>query len=224
MCRPSRSSPAWRACSSSGSILYILVAVTAAGLAPESTLAKSDAPLTTAIRAAGLGTWAGDLLSLGSLIAITSVVLTVLYGQTRIIYSMARDGLLPRFLGALTPRGTPLWGTLVFGGLAAVLEALLPLAEIAKLVNIGTLFAFLVVNLGVIVLRRTQPELERPFRVPLVPVLPLIGAALCVYLMTRQPGVTWLRFVVWMALGLVVYALYGRRHSRVARGEGERSL
>ncbi|MCW3038918.1 MAG: yfnA-like uncharacterized amino acid permease [Solirubrobacterales bacterium] len=205
-------------------LVYILVAIVAVGLASETQLSQSDAPLTTAIRQAGLGSWAGDLLSLGALIAITSVVLTVLYGQTRITYSMARDGLLPRFLGKLTPRGTPLWGCIVFGALAAGMAAFLPLSEIAKLVNIGTLFAFLIVNLGVIVLRRTQSGLERPFRVPLVPVVPLIGAALCVYLMSRQPGITWLRFGVWMAIGLVVYALYGRRHSRVASGRGVRSL
>ncbi len=204
--------------------IYILVAIVAVGLASEGQLKGSDAPLTTAIRAAGVGSWAGDLLSLGALIAITSVVLTVLYGQTRITYSMARDGLLPRFLGALTSRGTPLWGTIVFGALAAGLAAFLPLAEIAKLVNIGTLFAFLIVNLGVIVLRRTQKDLERPFRVPFVPVFPLIGAALCVYLMSRQSGVTWLRFGIWMAAGLVIYRVYGRRHSRVARGAEVRSL
>jgi APA family basic amino acid/polyamine antiporter len=110
--------------------------------------------------------------------------------------------------------------TLVFAVLTAALAAFVPLTEIAKLVNIGTLFAFLIVNLGVIVLRRTQPDLHRGFRVPLVPLFPLIGAGLCIYLMTRLEAVTWLRFGIWLVIGLVLYFTYGRTHSRLQRGEG----
>ena len=101
----------------------------------------------------------------------------------------------------------------------AVIAAFVPLTEIAKLVNIGTLFAFLIVNIGVIVLRRTAPDMERSFRVPLVPWFPLIGSALCIYLMTKLEGVTWLRFFVWLLVGLVIYFAYGRTHSRLQRGE-----
>jgi len=108
----------------------------------------------------------------------------------------------------------------MFGILTAIMAALLPLSEIAKLVNIGTLFAFLIVNIGVIILRRTQPDLERGFRVPFVPVFPLIGAALCIYLMSRLELVTWLRFGGWLLLGLIIYFLYGRNHSRLQLGEG----
>jgi APA family basic amino acid/polyamine antiporter len=201
-------------------LLYILVAIVAVGLAPANQLAGSDAPLSDAIKiGAGLD-WAGDLLSFGALVAITSVTLTILYGQTRIFFAMSRDGLLPSAFARLSARRTPWITTLMFGVLTAVIAALLPLTEIAKLVNIGTLFAFLIVNVGVIILRRTQPDLERGFRVPFVPVFPLIGAGLCIYLMTRLEGVTWLRFFGWLALGIVIYFLYGRTHSRLQRGEG----
>ena len=108
----------------------------------------------------------------------------------------------------------------MFGILTATMAALLPLTEIAKLVNIGTLFAFLIVNIGVIILRRTQPDLERGFRVPLVPIFPIIGGLLCIYLMSQLELVTWLRFGAWLALGLLIYVVYGRTHSRLQRGEG----
>ena len=201
-------------------LLYILVAVVTVGLAPASKLAGSDAPLATALKeGAGIGSWAADILSVGALIAITSVTLTVLYGQTRIMFAMSRDGLVPRWVGKLSPRQTPALITAPFGFLVAIIAAFVPLSEIAKLVNIGTLFAFLIVNIGVIVLRRTAPDMERSFRVPLVPWFPLIGSALCIYLMTKLEGVTWLRFFVWLLIGLVIYFVYGRTHSRLQRGE-----
>jgi APA family basic amino acid/polyamine antiporter len=201
-------------------LLYILVSIVAVGLAPQSKLAGSDAPLSDAIKlGAGLG-WAGDLLSFGALVAITSVTLTILYGQTRIFFAMSRDGLLPRAFARLSARRTPAFTTIMFGILTAILAAFLPLTEIAKLVNIGTLFAFLIVNIGVIILRRTQPDLERGFRVPLVPWFPIIGALLCIYLMTKLEAVTWLRFFGWLILGLIIYFAYGRTHSRLQRGLG----
>ncbi len=201
-------------------LIYILVAIVAVGLAPQNRLAGSDAPLSDAIKiGAGLD-WAGDLLSFGALVAITSVTLTILYGQTRIFFAMSRDGLLPDMFARLSARRTPWVTTLIFGVLTAVLAAFVPLTEIAKLVNIGTLFAFLIVNIGVIVLRRLEPDLERGFRVPFVPFFPLIGAGLCIYLMTRLEVVTWLRFGIWLVLGLIIYAAYGRTHSRLQRGEG----
>jgi APA family basic amino acid/polyamine antiporter len=200
-------------------ILYILVALAATGMAPAAELDGSDSPLADAIRIGGAGDWAGDILSFGALVAITSVVLTVFYGQTRIAFTMSRDGLMPRWLTKLTPRRTPARITLCAAVPIIVLAGLVPLSEIAELVNIGTLFAFLVVNLGVVILRRTEPDMQRGFRVPLAPVTPLIGAALCVYLMSRLPGVTWLRFGIWLAVGLVIYTFYGRHHSLVQRGE-----
>ena len=200
-------------------VLYILVALTAVGLASQDELAGSDAPLTEALRTgSGIGSWAGDLLSLGALVAITSVVLTVLYGATRIIFTMARDGLFPRSFTKLSARRVPARLTLGLGAFIALIAAFVPLSAIAELVSIGTLFAFLVVNLGVILLRHTQPDLPRRFRVPFVPVLPGIGALLCIYLMLQQPAVTWLRFGLWMLAGLAIYLVYGRTHSRLQRG------
>jgi basic amino acid/polyamine antiporter, APA family len=199
-------------------IVYILVAIAAIGLSPADKLAGADAPLTDAIRnGAGLGAWAGDIMSIGALVAITSVVLTIFYGQTRIFFSMCRDGLVPKgqWLSKLSPRKVPVRIIVGFGVLIAFMAALIPLSELAELVNIGTLFAFLLVNVGVIVLRRTEPDMERPFRVPFVPVFPLIGAALCIYLMTKLQGTTWWRFGIWLAIGLAIYAFYGRFHSRV---------
>ncbi|HEX7299942.1 MAG TPA: amino acid permease [Solirubrobacteraceae bacterium] len=201
-------------------LLYILVAVVTVGLAPTDKLAGSEAPLADALKmGAGVGDWAADILSVGALIAITSVTLTVLYGQTRIMFAMSRDGLVPRWVGRLSPRRTPARITAVFGLLVAVIAAFVPLTEIAKLVNIGTLFAFLIVNVGVVVLRRTAPDMERAFRVPLVPLFPLIGGVLCVYLMTKLEAETWLRFFGWLAVGLIIYFAYGRTHSRLQRGE-----
>jgi APA family basic amino acid/polyamine antiporter len=162
--------------------------------------------------------WGASVISLGALVAITSVVLTILYGNTRIMFAMARDGLLPRFFSVVSPRrGTPVRVTATLALLISVLAALVPLGGIVELVNIGTLSAFFLVNIGVIVLRRRRPDLERGFRVPLVPFFPLVGAGLCIYLMTRLPPVTWLRFVIWLAIGLAVYASYGHSHSSLRR-------
>ena len=133
---------------------------------------------------------------------------------------MCRDGLMPRrFAKRQRAPRTPVRITLTFGILIAVVAAFVPLKEIVKLVNIGTLFAFVLVNVGVIILRRTQPDLKRGFRVPFVPVFPIIGTLLCIYLMTKLERATWLRFGVWLIVGLVVYFAYGSRHSRLRQGE-----
>jgi APA family basic amino acid/polyamine antiporter len=200
--------------------VYLLVAVTAVGLAPSDELAGSQAPLTDALRSgAGLGSWAGDLLSLGALVAISSVVLTFFYGQTRIFYAMSRDGLVPTWFTKLTPRRIPARITIPVGILTALGAAVIPLSDLAELINIGTLFAFVLVNAGVIYLRRAEPDLERGFRSPLVPIFPLVGIGLCIYLMTKLQEATWWRFGIWMAIGLVVYFAYSRGHSRLRRGE-----
>ena len=197
-------------------IFYILVAIGAIGLVPAADLAGSEAPLADALQdGAGLD-WAAAVLALGAVIAITSVLLVILYGQTRIFFAMCRDGLMPLRFADVSPRfGTPAKLTLTFGVLIAVLAAFVPLSEIVKLVNIGTLFAFILVNIGVIILRRTRPDMERPFRVPFSPVFPLIGIALCLWLMKDLPLSTWIRFGVWLAIGMAIYALYGYKHSRL---------
>ncbi|MEU4622676.1 amino acid permease [Actinoplanes sp. NPDC023801] len=197
-------------------VFYVLTVVGAIGIASPAQMSDSDAPLAAALdQGAGLN-WAAAILALGAVVAITSVVLVIFYGQTRIFFAMCRDGLLPRRLAAVNQRyGTPARLTVVLGLLIAVLAALVPLGTIVELVNIGTLFAFVLVNIGVIVLRRTRPDMPRPYRVPWSPVLPLLGVAFAVYLMTDLPLDTWLRFMLWMAAGLLIYFLYGYRHSRL---------
>jgi APA family basic amino acid/polyamine antiporter len=197
---------------------YMITAVAAVGALPAAELAQSDAPLAQALDVGAGIDWAASLIAFGAVVAITSVILAMFFGQTRIFFAMARDGLVPQRLADVSPRtGVPVKLTLGFGALMAVLAALVPLDELVKLVNIGTLFAFLVVNVGVIVLRRTRPDMPRPFRVPLVPLLPLIGSAMILYLMLDLPGFTWARFLVWLGIGLLIYVLYGYRHSRLRR-------
>jgi APA family basic amino acid/polyamine antiporter len=200
-------------------VLYILVSLTASAALPYKELNGQEAPLAEVLRSLGFD-WGATVISFGALVAITSVVLTILYGQTRIMFAMCRDGLLPRGFAKVSPkRLTPVRITATFGLLIALVAAFVPLAEIVKLVNIGTLFAFVIVNIAVIVLRRTRPDLERGFRVPFVPVFPIIGAALAIFLMTYLERPTWERFFIWMIIGLVIYFGYGRRHSRLRRGE-----
>jgi basic amino acid/polyamine antiporter, APA family len=199
-------------------VIYMTVAIVSVGALPYTDLAGKPAPLATVIEEGAGISWGASVISLGALVAITSVVLTILYGNTRIMFAMARDGLLPRFFSVVSPRrGTPVRVTATLALLISVLAALVPLGGIVELVNIGTLSAFFLVNIGVIVLRRRRPDLERGFRVPLVPFFPLVGAGLCIYLMTRLPPVTWLRFVIWLAIGLAVYASYGHSHSSLRR-------
>jgi APA family basic amino acid/polyamine antiporter len=146
------------------------------------------------------------------------VILVDLITVTRIGFAMGRDGLLPPVVAKVSPRtGTPVRVTLVFAVLVLVLAAVVPLSTLADLVSIGTLFAFLLVSIAVPVLRRTRPDLTRPFRVPLSPVLPALSAAACLYLMANLSIETWLRFLAWLALGMLLYAGYGYRHSRVGR-------
>jgi APA family basic amino acid/polyamine antiporter len=205
-------------------VFYVLTAVGALGIASPDQMEASDAPLATALdQGAGIS-WAAAILALGAVVAITSVVLVILYGQTRIFFAMCRDGLLPLRLAKVNQRyGTPARLTILLGVLIAILAALVPLGEIVKLVNIGTLFAFVLVNIGVIILRRTRPDMPRPYRVPWSPVLPILGVAFAIYLMSDLPLTTWIRFVIWLAIGLLIYWLYGYRNSRLrkaAAGEG----
>ena len=199
-------------------IVYILVSVMAVGVLPASELGKSDAPLAEALKTGAGANWAASVMAFGALVAITSVMITIFYGQTRIMFAMSRDGLVPEWLAEVSPRtGTPVRLTILFGIGIAVLAAIVPLNEIVKLVNIGTLFAFVLVNAGVIILRRTRPDMARPFRVPFSPVFPLIGIGLCIYLMWGLPLVTWIRFFLWLAAGMVIYVFYSYRHSRLRR-------
>ena len=175
------------------------------------------APIADAFDQVGLA-WASSLVSIAAVAGLTSVILVDLITMTRIGFAMGRDGLLPQAVARVSPRtGTPVRMTLLFAGLVLAMAAFVPLEELASLVSIGTLFAFLLVSAAVPVLRRTRPELERPFRVPFSPLVPVLSALACLYLMTNLSVETWLRFLFWMALGLVVYAVYGYRHSRLRR-------
>jgi basic amino acid/polyamine antiporter, APA family len=197
-------------------IFYILASLGAVGLLPASQLGESDAPLAEALDTGAGLSWAAAILAAGALVAITSVMLVIFYGQTRIFFAMCRDGLMPERLADVNPRyGTPAKLTIGLGVLIAILAAVVPLTEIVKLVNIGTLFAFVLVNVGVIVLRYTRPEMPRPFKVPLSPLLPILGIAFAVFLMADLPLSTWVRFAIWLAIGVIIYAVYGYRNSRV---------
>jgi APA family basic amino acid/polyamine antiporter len=160
------------------------------------------------------------IIDVGAVIGLTTVVMILLLGQSRIFFAMGRDGLMPPWLSAVHPRfGTPYRSTILMGTVVAVLAGFIPLAELATLVNIGTLFAFLVVSIAVTVLRRTRPDLPRAFRTPWVPVVPVLSVIACLFVMINLPVETWLRFVAWMVIGIIVYAGYGYRHSRVRRAE-----
>ena len=195
-------------------LLYLAVSAIVTGMVP---LAQIDrtAPLASAFRDVGLG-FAAGLISIGAIVGLTSVLLVLLLGQSRIFLAMSRDGLMPEAFGRIHPRfRTPHVSTILVGLIVAVLSGLTPLTVLVELVSIGTLFAFVLVSAGVLVLRRLQPDLRRPFRCPWVPAIPVLAIAACGYLMASLPGVTWLRFGVWLVIGLGVYAFYGRRHSRL---------
>ncbi len=194
-------------------VLYVAVSLVVVGMQNYAEL-SADAPLAEAFAAEGLSFFSG-VISLGALAGLTSVVMILMLGQSRVLFAMSRDHLLPPTLAKVHPKyGTPSTITIATGVFVAALAAVVPLEELANLVNIGTLFAFVLVSIGVIVLRRTRPELPRAFRVPLMPVLPIVSALACFWLMLNLPGDTWLRFGVWMLLGIAIYFLYGRRNSR----------
>ena len=194
-------------------VLYVAVSLVVVGMQHYTELSTA-APLADAFRSVGLPFFSG-VISVGALAGLTSVVMILMLGQSRVLFAMSRDRLLPRGLAAVHPRyGTPYKITLITGAVVALLAGFVPLDTLAELVNIGTLFAFVLVSLAVIILRRTRPDLPRSFRVPWVPFLPILSALACLYLMLNLPGETWVRFVVWMVLGVVIYFVYGRRHSR----------
>ncbi|MFB7273240.1 amino acid permease [Streptomyces sp. NPDC056244] len=195
-------------------LLYVAVSLVVTGMQHYTQLSV-DAPLADAFKSVGRPFWAG-LISFGAAVGLTSVCMILLLGQTRVFFAMSRDGLLPRTFSRVHPRfGTPYRSTVLLGLVVAVVAGLTSIQELAELVNIGTLFAFVMVAAGVIVLRRRRPELPRAFRTPLVPYLPVASVLASLWLMLNLPAETWLRFGIWMVVGLVLYALYGRGHSRL---------
>jgi basic amino acid/polyamine antiporter, APA family len=198
-------------------LLYIAVAGVLTGMVPYNQL-NIDAPVSDAFRQVGLP-WAELLVSVGAIAGITSVLLVMMLSQPRIFLAMARDGLLPTgFFGAVHPRyRTPWKSTILTGVFVAAMGAFLPLRFLAELVNIGTLLAFVIVCAAVMIMRRTHPEVPRPFRAPLGSIVPVLGILCCLLLMFSLPVANWERLIGWLIIGLVIYFSYGIRHSRITR-------
>ena len=203
-------------------VLYMAVSVVVTGMQSYKNIDPEDeAPLATAFKANGVD-WMSDVISIGACIGLVVVVMILMLGQTRVAFAMARDGLLPVGLSKVHPKfGTPHVITMITGVSVAIIAGLVDLETLADLVNIGTLFAFILVSVGVVLLRRSRPDLPRAFRVPAAPVVATLAVLFCLYLMLNLLGETWVRFGIWMLLGFVVYFLYGKSHSRVGRRESE---
>ncbi len=198
--------------------LYVAVSLVVTGMVKFTDI-KTAAPLAAAFDSVGQ-TGIAQVVSFGALAGLTSVALILMLGQSRVFFAMSRDRLLPPVFSAVSERfQTPYRTTLVTGVAVAALTALVPLTALADLVNIGTLFAFMVVSIGVVLLRRSRPDLQRAFRTPLVPLVPILSVLASLYLVLNLPEKTGLRFLIWMVVGLVIYFVYGARHSRLATGE-----
>jgi len=197
-------------------VLYAAVSLVVTGLRSyEDIDPDSAAPLADAFKASGVD-WMPNLISIGACIGLVVVAMILMLGQSRVGFAMARDGLLPRALAKVHPTwGTPYRITVLTGVAVAAMAGFIDLSTLAHLVNIGTLFAFMLVSIGVVVLRRTRPDLPRGFRTPAAPVVAAVSTLMCFYLMLNLTGDTWIRFGVWMLIGFVVYFVYGRRHSRL---------
>ncbi|MFJ6417368.1 amino acid permease [Paeniglutamicibacter sp. NPDC091659] len=204
-------------------LLYMAVSLVITGMQNYQDIDPEDgAPLATAFVNVGLPVMA-NLIAIGACIGLIVVCMILFLGQTRVGFAMARDHLLPAALAKTHPRfGTPYRFTIIAGIPIAILATFVPLSTLAELVNIGTLAAFILVSIGVIILRKARPDLKRSFRVPWVPVLPIASALLCFYLMLNLSLETWIRFVIWLVLGFIVYFAYSRKHSRLNTAEEKR--
>jgi APA family basic amino acid/polyamine antiporter len=200
-------------------VLYILVSGILTGIMPYTQLDVAH-PVGFAVDNTPGLQWMGWMINLGAVLGLASVILVMLLGQSRVFYSMSRDGLLPPWVARIHPRFRTPYLTQVFVGIfAGFFAGVFPIQLLGELVNIGTLLAFVLVCGGIIILRRTRPDLNRPFRTPLVPLVPILGMLSCLGLMATLPGDTWIRLIIWMALGLMIYFAYGRRHSTLQTGQ-----
>jgi APA family basic amino acid/polyamine antiporter len=194
-------------------ILYVLVSAIMTGIVPFQKFLGVDHPVSLALQYAGEN-WVAGFVDLGAILGMTTVILVMTYGQTRIIFAMSRDGLLPKKLSTVHPQyGTPFFATWVVGIAFGLIAALVPLNVLTELINIGTLAAFTLVSIAVVILRKKRPDLPRAFRCPGVPVIPGLAVIFCVVLMTYLHWLTWIAFGIWLLIGLVVYFTYARHHS-----------
>ncbi|HPS61821.1 MAG TPA: amino acid permease [Bacteroidales bacterium] len=195
-------------------ILYILVAIVLTGIVSYTTLNVAD-PVAVGVNSMGQGMfWLRPIVKIAAIAGLSSVILVMLMGQPRIFYTMSKDGLLPPVFSRVHPKfKTPHISTLLTGSVAIILAGILPISILGELVSIGTLLAFTIVCVSILVLRRTRPDIERPFRTPWVPLVPILGAIICLVQMVFLPFDTWARLIIWMALGFVIYFTYGIRHS-----------
>ena len=194
---------------------YLCVSMVLTGMVPYTGL-NTDAPVADAFKARGLG-WIAGAISVSAVVGIASVLFAFMLGAARIWFALSRDGLLPGWFAKVHPRyGTPHRPTIALGAFTALVAGLLPIGEVARLVNIGVLSAFIVICASVIVLRIRKPDLPRAFRTPWVPLVPLIGIGFSIWLLSELALVTWTVFLVWVAIGLVIYFGYGIRHSKLA--------
>ncbi len=198
-------------------VLYILMSLVMTGLANYTTLGVPH-PVYVAIEAAGPAlSWLGFFINIGAIAGLSSVVLVMMMGQARVFYAMSRDGLLPQTFGRVHPRfRTPYITTIVTGIVASLVAGFFPIGLLGELVSIGTLLAFVIVCASIIVLRRTRPDLPRPFRTPMVPLVPILGILVCFGMMAFLPRDTWIRLIVWMVIGFAIYFGYGRTHAKTA--------
>jgi APA family basic amino acid/polyamine antiporter len=196
-------------------ILYIAVAAVLTGLVPSSQI-DIHAPVAEALRLVGFK-WGAAVIAIGAVAGITSVLVVMMLGQIRVFFAMSRDRLLGPWLSMVHPRfGTPHRATILTGVAVATLAALIPIGEAADMTNIGTFFAFVLVCISVVILRYTKPDHPRPFRLPFMPIVPILGTAACLGLMWQLPQLTWIRFGVWTIIGIAVYIGYGLKHSKLA--------
>ena len=205
-------------------VLYVLVSLTLTGLVRYDQLNVAH-PVAYAVEQIQQLSWLRPFITLGAVLGLGSVVLVMLLGQSRVFYSMARDGLIGPWAGKVHPKyRTPYLSTIYVGLIVAVITGTFPIQILGELVNIGTLLAFVLVCIGVWILRRKRPDLDRPFRTPLVPLVPILGVLACLGLMATLPGDTWLRLFVWLLIGFVIYFSYGRKHSVLQREREQQAL
>jgi APA family basic amino acid/polyamine antiporter len=197
-------------------VLYILVAIVLTGIVSYTTLNVPD-PVAVGVNAMGKGMfWLRPIVKIAAIAGLSSVILVMLLGQPRIFFTMAKDGLLPPVFSKVHPRfKTPYISTIVTGSVAMIIAGILPISILGELVSIGTLLAFIIVCISVLVLRKSKPDIHRPFKTPWVPFVPIAGAAICFLQMVALPLDTWLRLIVWMGIGFLIYFLYGIKHSKV---------